>query len=250
MLTPSFGEITAFALDLDGTLANTTPMHSAARLMAFNRMADETRDRRFAFIPNQLHADAHLHGSSAQAIIGWVLQEAGIVTDLSDKRVQRTVEHKKEIYAKLSELGQDEVPGAINFLQKLLVAEPDNVAIVTAAHKDTEVEPFLKRYSLKDNFPADRLVCYEDVGPDYLKPHPKAYEIIMSRFGLRETPEKLLVLEDTRGGIVAANAVGATVVAIATTHTQAELFKFEGAQKPAYVISDFDELSSMIGLDS
>lgn len=248
MLTPSFGEISAFALDLDGTLADTVPIHKEARLEAYYRMADETRDVRFAFIPDHIHAEAHRHGSNANAIIGWALQSAGIVTDIADKRVQRTVDHKSDIYAELSKNGQNEIPGAINFIGKLLLIEPDNVAIVTAAHKKTEVEPFLRRHLLQASFPIEKLVCYEDVGQTYLKPHPRAYEIIIDRFGLSETPKKLLVLEDSLVGIMSAKAVGATVVAIATTHSQAELADLIGNQKPDYIASDFKQLGSMVGL--
>ena len=250
MLTPSFGEISAFALDLDGTLANTNPTHAIARLMAFNIMADETKDIRFAQVLEQIHAEAHTHGSNPQAIIGWALQKAGIVTELTDKRVLRAVELKKEIYAELAERGQDEMPGAINFVRKLLSVAPNRTAIVTAAHKDTEVMPFLSRYLLKEDFPGERLVCHEDVGPNSLKPHPKAYEIMIERFDLHATPKELLVLEDTRGGIMAAKSVGATVVAIATTHSQEELSNLRGEQKPDYIVNNFEQLSAMIGLDT
>ena len=53
------------------------------------------------------------------------------------------------------------------------------------------------------------------------KPNPEAYLLAAARLGVR--PEKCVVIEDAPAGISAAHAAGMRVVAVATTHSQAEL---------------------------
>jgi sugar-phosphatase len=53
------------------------------------------------------------------------------------------------------------------------------------------------------------------------KPNPEAYLLAAARLGVR--PEKCVVIEDAPAGISAAHAAGMRVVAVASTHSQAEL---------------------------
>jgi mannitol-1-/sugar-/sorbitol-6-phosphatase len=53
------------------------------------------------------------------------------------------------------------------------------------------------------------------------KPHPEAYLLAAAKLGV--APGKCVVVEDAPAGISAARAAGIRVVALATTHSQAEL---------------------------
>jgi sugar-phosphatase len=53
------------------------------------------------------------------------------------------------------------------------------------------------------------------------KPNPEAYLLAAARLDVR--PEKCIVIEDAPAGICAARAAGMRVVAVATTHSRAEL---------------------------
>jgi sugar-phosphatase len=53
------------------------------------------------------------------------------------------------------------------------------------------------------------------------KPHPEAYLLAAARLNVK--PERCVVIEDAPAGIRAAQAAGMRVVAIASTHSRAEL---------------------------
>ena len=63
------------------------------------------------------------------------------------------------------------------------------------------------------------LVTADDV--EHGKPDPEAYLLAAAR--LNVAPEKCVVVEDAPAGIAAAHAAGMRVIALATTHRQAEL---------------------------
>jgi sugar-phosphatase len=63
------------------------------------------------------------------------------------------------------------------------------------------------------------LITADDV--EHGKPHPEAYLLAAAR--LNVAPEKCVVVEDAPTGISAAHAAGMRVVALGTTHPQAEL---------------------------
>jgi sugar-phosphatase len=53
------------------------------------------------------------------------------------------------------------------------------------------------------------------------KPNPEVYLLAAARLDVR--PEKCVVIEDAPAGISAAHAAGMRVIAVASTHSQAEL---------------------------
>jgi sugar-phosphatase len=63
------------------------------------------------------------------------------------------------------------------------------------------------------------LITADDV--KHGKPAPEAYLLAAAELDVR--PEKCVVVEDAPAGISAAHAAGMRVVAVATTHSQAEL---------------------------
>ncbi len=231
----------AFAFDFDGTLADTTGTHNEARLQAFEHMAKETGDARFVQVMAEIQQEAHRHGSNPTSIIGWTLQTAGLAAAITDPMVARTVDLKNEAYLTLSSRGLEQIPNAVEFLRAVLSLYPERVGITTTAYR-AEVLPFMRRYNLYADIPIDKLITKEDVGPDHMKPDPYAYQITLGRFGLTHAAERLLVFEDTPGGILAANRAGATTVALCTTHSEADF----GDVNPTYLFSDFRELQTSL----
>lgn len=246
MPTIELSSFKAFAFDFDGTLANTNATHDLARQKAFEKMAAETGDARYVTIPQDIKDEAHRHGSNPMAIIGWVLQATGLVKDLSDEHVVRTVDYKREIYAELCREGLDQIPNSVEFARHSLRLLPHNVGITTTAHKDSEVMPFLRRYDLYPSISDEHLITCEDVGPDHMKPDPLAYRLTLERFGLAAMPDKLLIFEDTPGGVASAKATGAVAVAVTTTHSREDFLAPAHLYKPDLIVSDFAELIKMI----
>src|ERR1700730_12012677 len=104
------------------------------------------------------------------------------------------------------------VEGTAQLLQLL---PPDAWAIATSGTKDTAMTRL--RHT---GVPVPSvLITADDVKRG--KPNPEAYLLAAARLGVR--PENCVVIEDAPAGIRAAHAAGMRVVAVATTHSQAEL---------------------------
>lgn len=243
----------AIALDFDGTIADAVSLHHAARLQALSLMAAETGDERFANIPAAIHDEAHRHGSSPTTIIGWTLQQSGIISETADLHTDpllaEVVKRKYEAYDILAAGGADEVPGASSFIKKADLYLPERVGLVTVARLEQEVKPFLARYALGGSIPPQNIVSREDIPADRLKPYPDAYLMALGRFALLENPEQLLVIEDSNHGIESAKRAGATVIGIATIHTVQELREIEDPSvRPDFVVASYSEIEELLGL--
>ncbi len=241
----SLTEISAYAFDFDGTLADTVPTHTEARKAAFEQMAEETGNRGFVTISPEIQKEAHRHGSNPTAIIGWALEASGIVPNVADPLVKRTVDTKREMYEKLCKDGLEQMPGAVELARFLLQRSPGRVAITTTAYRDAEVVPFLNRYNLRNEITDEKLITYEDVGDDHLKPDPRAYQITIARFGLTDSPEKLVAFEDTPGGVASAKAAGATAIALLTTHSEADFAGVHIGSQADLIVPNFQSLIDM-----
>ena len=241
----------AVALDFDGTLTM-GEHHTEARLEAYKKMSELKNDSRYANIDPAIHAEAHLHGSTPTAINTWLMAEAGLIEDpeeVDSETVEAVVELKKQIYRDLIAKGQEASPGAVNLIRRASVRLPGKLGIVTAAHA-WEVSPFLTRYKLNPYFPASRIVSVEDLTTTAnSKPHPEGYITFMGRVSISQ-PEKLLIVEDSLGGIISGKRAGAVVAAVAGTHTRAELMDLEGSFEPDLIVENLDELNGLLGFSS
>lgn len=236
-------EFEAIAFDFDGTLADTERTHMAARIEAYRQLGDELGDERYAAISVRVHEAASLHGSHPESINAWIMRQAGIVSDAQDERVHAVVERKNQLYWEITARGMDEVPGAVRFVRKAAVRRPGKLAIVTTAHRQQEVMPFLMRHKLNRTFPDASIVAREDV--EHLKPHPEGYERAAEILRVKSA-ERLLVIEDSPRGIESAKAAGALVVGIMTTRTAAELAGADVQHKPNAIARNYDELAEMV----
>ncbi len=235
----------AVAFDFDGTLADTDRAHTQARLLAYRELAVELGKPELAQIDPAIHAHAHRHGSDALSINTWVLQMAGIIRN---KRVQALpkliAKRKTENYHALAKEGLEAMPGAIEFVALAQKIWGEMMFIVTTAHRDEEVVPFLGRHGLCQALKGEQLITREDVAT--LKPSPEAYTLLLKKLGLEARPERLLVVEDTPNGVEAARGAGAMVVGMLAAGDREGLLVQQGFRRADDFAESFEELGDMI----
>ena len=254
MLTPELGSVSAVVFDFDGVFSDSRRLHDRARAVAFARRAEETGDDRYVTVPAEVHEASHLHGSTPNAIIGWVLQQVHLVDSDVDVDtnpvIMATVAHKREVYKELARSGGIIVPGMPEVVRRLMPYLPGRLAIATTAERGCEVMPYLMSQGLNRYFPDRLIVAKEDVDAvgGKPKPDPLVYEMAVERLGLTTVPETVLAIEDSLRGIESANRAGLRVGALATTHTVEELQQADGIQRPAFIARNPEHLSAILGI--
>ncbi len=238
----------AVAWDFDGTLADSLAAHNKARLEAYEQVAADTGILELADIDPAIHEAAHNHGSNPAAINAWILKKAGFIDskkNLEHELIIQIVASKREAYHQAVAEGLPQIPGSVELFRRFNVDRPGKQAIVSTAGP-LEVHPFLGKYRLDHYLPNRRLVLADHPDVKRPKPKPDAYRVAAATLGVTE-PESLLVIEDSKQGIEAANRYGATVVAIATTRSFDRLQSLTGKQQPAAVFADFAEATAAFG---
>ena len=224
------------AWDFDGTLTDAYHIHEASRYEVFSKNG-------LGHISMAEHKLGHTYGPTTSLIIGGILKAAGELSSDADVEndplVQELVSQKRELYASAAHHGLDAQPGAVNFVQELGKCFVDKMAITTTAQQ-REVTPFLQRYNLGPLFPIDKLITEETVNDAglKLKPAPDAYLLTAKILGI-STMARLLVIEDSIGGIEAAVRSGATTLAVGTTHSREDVFDPELDYHPHIYVSSF-----------
>lgn len=237
-----YSNFEAIGLDFDGTLADTRSAHTQARLAAFDRMAKQ--DKRYEDVPHWIHNQAHYYGQTSEEIIAWVLQAAGITEELDLEVAQQMVEIKNEIYWDQARQGFMPITDAPMFIKQSSTRFME-MGIVSTAYRGVEILPFLQAHNLTSYFMGENIVGREDTNKT--KPDPEPYELLIGRLDI--DPDQLLVIEDNARGIESAKRAGSVVVALTTTHTAAEIDKYEGYQKPDDIASSFSNLAFKLGFE-
>ncbi|MCK8494218.1 MULTISPECIES: HAD family hydrolase [Spirosoma] len=207
----------AALFDMDGVLVDNTDFHINAWLQfAQAKGFPITRDQYVANINGRVSADA----------MAYVFQrpvEGGELITLT--------EEKEAIYRELYRSHLQPAPGLIAFLEALK-AQNIKLAVGTSAPM-SNVHFTLDGLQIRRYF--DTVVDASMVR--HGKPDPEIYLKAAERVGV--DPARCVVFEDAFAGIEAGLRGGMQVVALATTHTQAELVN-SGA---ALIVNDFTELS-------
>lgn len=204
--------LTALLFDLDGTLANTDPIHFQTWkdvLQAY----DLEIDRPFY--------DANFSGRLNAAIV------ADLLPQLNATAGEALSQHKEAEFRRRAATDLQPLKG----LAELLVwADRHNLkrAIVTNAPQEN-AEFMLDTLKVRDRFPIVVLGEHLERG----KPDPLPYQVGLERLDV--PAQAALAFEDSPSGICSAVAAGILTVGIATTHTPETLYA-AGAQ---LVVTDF-----------
>ncbi len=220
MLTPAIPNLdfpqpqtfSAILYDLDGTLANTDPLHFQAwqeSLQPYDLEIDETFYKR------------HISGRLNPDIV------ADLLPQLTCEASQAFVDRKESRFRSLA-LHLTPIAGLPRLLD-WAARRPLKQAVVTNAPGDN-ARFMLKALNLESVF--DHLVLSEDLAAG--KPDPLPYLHSLQLFGLQAS--QAIAFEDSPSGVRSAVAAGIFTIGIASTQDPADLYEV-GA---AIVVPDFN----------
>jgi HAD superfamily hydrolase (TIGR01509 family) len=194
--------IRAIIFDLDGTLANTEPLHyeAFARILRGEGIELDRRD--------YFH---RLIGFDDRDCFATVLRDNS--RRVNDAELAGLITRKAAVYQAMIAERDVTFPGAADFVRRCAERFPLSIATGTLR---VEAETILRRAGVRDLF-AD-IVAAEDV--EHGKPAPDCFEKAIGQLGfllrLRPPlqPAECLVIEDTPAGVDAAHGAGMRVLAL------------------------------------
>ncbi|MGH7934351.1 MAG: HAD family hydrolase [Candidatus Binataceae bacterium] len=227
----------AIIFDLDGTLADTEPLHFEAFAAVLRSEGIELRrDDYFA----------RLIGYNDRDCFALVISESGKSADAA--KIHAMIERKAVLYQAMI-AGRDVMcPGAEEFVRRCAVRFP--LMIVTGTLR-AEAELILGRAGLRGAF-LD-IIAAEDV--EHGKPAPDGFLMALGRLGflLRPHPSivgaECLAVEDTAAGIESARRAGMRVLAVCHTAPAGAL---EGADlvRTSFLETGLDDILARLSRNS
>ena len=203
--------LSAILFDLDGTLANTDPIH-------FKLWQEILKD--YDIEIDQVFYQQNISGNTNAQVVAKILPqlsaEEGKQMGIDKEAMYR--EQAKTLFA---------TPGLERLIQ-LTDKIPLKRAVVTNAPR-VNAEHMLEALQLTEIFPI--VVVSDDAPPG--KPDPAPYKLGLERLGV--TSSKAIAFEDSTTGIRSAVAAGIFTIGVASTHNP-ELLLAAGA---SMVIQDF-----------
>lgn len=203
----------AILFDLDGTLANTDPLHFKIWQEIFTQYGIDC-DRSFY--------QTHVSGNTNERLIEQVLPQLS-----PEEAKQLAIDKEAQFRAKAPTM--QPTPGLERILQ-LTDEVPLKRAVVTNAPKEN-AHHMLEALGLTATFPI--VVLAQDAPPG--KPDPAPYLLGLEKVGV--TARDAIAFEDSPTGIQSAVAAGIYTIGVASTHDR-ELLKSFGANM---VIKDFND---------
>lgn len=205
--------LNALLFDLDGTMANTDPVH-------FQTWQDVLKD--YDFTIDRPFYQAHFSGRRNLEILN------DLIPQLTPEQAEEFSQYKEaEFRRRASQLHP--MPGLMDCLD-WATRQGLQLATVTNAPRPN-AEFMLTVLGVADRFPT---VVIGDELPAG-KPDPLPYQLGLSRLGVQA--EEAIAFEDSPSGIRSAVAAGIVTVAIASTHDPEDLYEV-GA---TLVIPDFTD---------
>jgi len=218
--------LAALFWDVDGTLAET---EFEGHLPAFNRAFAE-RGEPYRWDPETYLRLLRVSGGRDR-LRAWLRDQEG--EDPSEQRLDALVQAKQHHYTSLVRAGGLPLrPGVARLIAEAAEAGLTQ-AIVTASSR-----PAVEALAAGSLAPVAEAfhtwVCGEDVAAG--KPDPEGYRLALSRLAL--DPDRVLVLEDSAGGLVAAHGAGlACVITLSRLSRREHPSTFARARA---VLSDLD----------
>lgn len=224
-------QIEAIGLDFSGVLADSRQAHTIARKKAMQSYRRDNNLLGITAIPDELHDQAYLHGDSSRSIIAWLLDQADIVLEPDTISLINTI--KKHEFAQLSQEGLPAIDGAIDYVRWVSAKlTPGRIGI---ASRSSCIESFLQRQGIEDAI--GHIVDADQTLPHLRKPHPYVYTKLALLMGVSES--KMMSVDDSPDGIMAARAAGTFAVGIATTHPRDQIARAH------MIVNNFSELQSV-----
>ncbi len=205
--------LSAILFDLDGTLANTDPIH-------FTLWQEILRD--YGFEIDQEFYQQNISGNTNAQVV------AKILPQLSVQEGEQMGIDKEAMYRRQAKT-LSPTPGLSRLIQ-LTDKIPLKRAVVTNAPR-INAEHMLEALQLTEVFPT--VVVSDDAPPG--KPDPAPYKLGLERVGV--TSHEAIAFEDSTTGIHSAVAAGIYTIGVASTHNP-ELLLAAGA---SMVIQDFND---------
>jgi len=195
--------------DFDGVIVDSERLHFRAFARILGRMGktltwEEYLSRYIGFDDRDVFRE----------FLGRTVDAEGILEELLRRK-------GAEFRRMVEEEGVQPYPGAVELVRE---AHAKCAAALCSGALRTDVEPILESLGIAGLFAA--MVTAEDVQRS--KPDPESYRLVVERLrcatGSGEIRrENLVVLEDTPAGVRAAREAGLAVIAVANTHSAAEL---------------------------
>jgi beta-phosphoglucomutase len=218
----------AILFDLDGTLANTDPLH-------YQTWQDILRD--YGLEIDRAFYQARISGRLNPLIIQDLLPQ------LSFEAGKQLADDKEARFREIA-LSLTPMPGLLDLLA-WIDTQGLKKAVVTNAPRDN-VKFMLKVLRLADSF--DAVVLGEDATAG--KPDPACYKLVLNQLNI--SAREAIAFEDSPSGIRSSVGAGIYTIGVASTH-DSNILSAVGA---AMVIPDFEEqrlwqlLISLIGMGS
>ncbi len=225
--------IRAVIFDLDGTLADTEPLHFAA--FAEVLAAEGIELTRVEYFTRLIGYNDH---DCFEAVLAENHRPAG------EDKIRTLVERKARVYQHMIENRDVLYPGAADFVRRCAGRFP--LLVVTGTLR-AEAEMILGRAGLRALF-LD-VIAAEDV--EHGKPEPDGFVLALGRLGflLRQRPpidpSECLVVEDTHAGVESARRAGMRVLALMHSAPEDEL---SGADviRASFADTDLDEVLRLL----
>ncbi|PSF37510.1 hydrolase [Aphanothece hegewaldii CCALA 016] len=206
--------LSALLFDLDGTLADTNPIHFSSWQEILQRYGLEI---------DQDFYDYHISGKHNPQIIKDILPQ------LSPDEAIKLADEKESYFRELATNLMKPLPGLVEYLDW---AKNQNLqlALVTNAPK-ANADFMLNALGLSDTFSV--VVLGEELPK--AKPDPIPYQITLEKLGIAK--ENAIAFEDSPSGIKSAVGAGILTIGVLSTHPAEDLLK-AGAK---WLIQDFTD---------
>lgn len=215
---PLGNRLSAVLFDLDGTLANTDPIHYSVWKLLMREFGMEI-DRDFY--------DAKFSGRLNAALIQELLPQ------LSDEEKVALSHRKEALFRQEAQTTLTRLAGLSPFLDWVERQQLKRAVVTNAPTKNVWFS--LDTLKLREFF--EVVVIAEDL--PHGKPHPMPYEVGLHRIGAKATES--IAFEDSPSGIRSAVAAGLVTVGVASTHDPDSL----SAVGASAVITDFTDPTLM-----